>query len=527
MLGRLCQRESALSLYDRRHDECRGACRGTAGLFVCLRLLACFAPLVLPGWAAAAPEPGSELVVEPARVDLIGRNARQQLAVTFRLADGTLRDVTRRCLFTALPGGVVRASASGVVFPEADGQGTVQVAFGDRAALIEVRVSRSRWLRPTALRTDVVPLFSKAGCNMGACHGNLNGKGGFRLSLRGEDPTFDFTSLTHEAGGRRLSVVAPEQSLVLLKPTALVPHEGGRRFDPQSVEAQTLCDWIKSGAVDDKRGAPRVRALEVFPAERILTPGAFEQQLVVTAELDDGTTRDVTRQASYDVSDPTRAEVSLDGLVKASRGCETAVSVRYMNGRGTARLAFLADRPDFVWRGLPANGPFDERVFAKLKAMRINPSGICSDSVFLRRAYLDAIGRLPEPDEARAFLAEQDLRKRAHLVDRLVLRPEFADFWALKWADLLRNEEKTMGEKGAWVLERWLRDQIACDAPLDAMVRRIVAGLGSTWQNPPASFYRTNRDPTTAAESVSQVFLGVRSAVRPLPQSSVRRLDAR
>jgi hypothetical protein len=181
-----------------------------------------------------------------------------------------------------------------------------------------------------------------------------------------------------------------------------------------------------------------------------------------------------------------------------------------MNGRGTARLAFLPARPDFVWRGSPASGPFDQAVFAKLRALRINPSGLCTDSVFLRRAFLDSIGRLPEPGEARLFLADTDRAKRAKLADRLVERPEFADFWALKWADLLRNEEKTMGEKGAWVLERWLRDQIARDVPLDEMARRIVAGVGSTWKNPPASFYRTNRDPMTAAESVSQVFLGYR-----------------
>ena len=226
--------------------------------------------------------------------------------------------------------------------------------------------------------------------------------------------------------------------------------------------------------------------------------------------LTDGTTRDVTRQAAYDVSDPTRAEVSVDGQVHARGACETAVAVRYMNGRATSRLAFLADRPGFVWNGGEPHGTIDTLVFAKLKALRINPSPLCGDSVFLRRAFLDAIGRLPDPAEARAFLESTDPAKRDKLIDRLVDRPEFADFWALKWADLLRNEEKTMGEKGVWVFQRWLRDELARDVPLDAMVRQIVTGLGSTWQNPPASFYRTNRDPMTAAESVGQVFLGIR-----------------
>jgi hypothetical protein len=181
-----------------------------------------------------------------------------------------------------------------------------------------------------------------------------------------------------------------------------------------------------------------------------------------------------------------------------------------MTGRTTSRLAFPPERPDFVWQGARPTHPIDRAVFEKLRAMRLNPSPPAGDSTFIRRAYLDAIGRLPEPRETRAFLAERDPDKRSRLVDGLVERPEFADFWALKWADLLRNEEKTMGEKGAWVLARWLRDRFAGDAPLDETVRQLIGGLGSTWQNPPASFYRTNRDPTTAAESVAQVFLGIR-----------------
>ena len=258
------------------------------------------------------------------------------------------------------------------------------------------------------------------------------------------------------------------------------------------------------------RPRPASKALRVVPAEQILTPGSLTQQLTVTAAFDDGTVRDVTRQAAYDVSDPTRALVSVGGKVHAGGPCETAIAVRFMNGRATSRLAFPADRPGFIWQGREPHGTIDALVFAKLKALRINPSPVAGDSVFLRRAFLDAIGRLPDPEETHAFLRSTDADKRDRIVDCLVERPEFAEFWALKWADLLRNEEKTMGEKGAWVLQRWLRDELAADQPLDAVVRKIVTGLGSTWQNPPASFHRTNRDPTAAAESVGQVFLGIR-----------------
>ncbi len=450
------------------------------------------------------------LAVEPSRVVLVGAVARQQLAVTLRCADGSLQDVTSQCRFAVEPDAIAVVAAGGVVMPRIDGQAVLRVIFRDRSAQVNVRVVNAAAARKASFRTDVSPLLSKAGCNMGACHGNLNGKGGFRLSLRGDDPSFDHQALTRDQSGRRLSPIVPDHSLIVRKPAGESPHEGGRRFRRDSIEAQTLLDWIGSGASDDQHIAPKVTSLRIFPRERTLAPGARDQQLIVTAEFDDGTTRDVSRQATYDVNDPTRVEVSVDGFVHARAACETAVAVRYLTGRGTSRLAFLPDRPGFVWRGLASNGPIDDLIFAKLKALRINPSPVCNDSTFLRRAYLDSIGRLPDPRETREFLDDRSVDKRSRLVDRLVDRTEFADFWALKWADLLRNEEKTMGDKGAWVFQRWLRDQIAMDAPFDELVRRIVAGLGSTWQNPPSSFYRTNRDPMTAAESVSQVFLGIR-----------------
>ena len=230
----------------------------------------------------------------------------------------------------------------------------------------------------------------------------------------------------------------------------------------------------------------------------------------MTATFSDGSKRDVTRQASFDLNDPTQVSVTPDGRVEAKRPIETTVAVRYLGGRGISRLAFLPERTGFVWRDLPENNKLDRLVFAKLKAHKIQPSGQSGDAVFLRRAYLDALGILPTAEEARAFLADPDPDRRSKLVDRLLARPEFADFWALKWADLLRNEEKTMGAKGVWVFQRWLRDQVAADVPLDVFARKLVASTGSNYKNPPSSFYRTNRDPSTATEAFSQVFLGVR-----------------
>ncbi len=225
------------------------------------------------------------LQIEPAQVVLSGNNARQQLAVTMCLQDGSLCDVTSRCRFVVEPSGVAAVTAGGVVVPEAPGHARIRADFGEESAQIEVQVDRDAPKRTASFRTDVVPLLSKAGCNMGTCHGNLSGKGGFRLSLRGDDPAFDHQALTRDLGGRRLSRIAPGCSLIVQKPTGTLAHEGGRRFPLHSTEAKTLLDWIAAGAGDDGAGAPRVKTLRVFPGERVLAPGALDQQLLVNADV--------------------------------------------------------------------------------------------------------------------------------------------------------------------------------------------------------------------------------------------------
>ncbi len=459
------------------------------------------------GHARAADRP-ARIEIEPASIDLAG-DGRRQLVVTARFADGSLRDVTREARYRA-QGDVAGVSPTGVVRSRKDGVGKVVVeAFG---LVAEASVSSRDGARepPASFRLDAAPVLSKAGCNMGACHGNVTGKGGFKLSLRGDDPTSDFVALTRDALGRRVDRAHPEASLIALKPTGRVPHEGGVRFGPDSPEAHAFVRWVAGGATDDRATAPRVVRLRVFPESRYNASPGLTQQLAVTVELSDGSRRDVTRQAAFDVDDPTKVNVSADGLVSRKGPGETTVAVRYATGRAVSRIAFVADRPGFITRAIPDDNPLDRAVFAKLNALKIAPAEPATDAVFLRRAYLDAIGLPPTPEEAKAFLDDPSPERRTKLVDRLLSRPEFADFWALKWADLLRNEEKVMGDKGVWIFQRWLRDQVAADVPLDEFARRIVSARGSTYRNPPASFYRTNGDPQTAAETVGQVFLGVR-----------------
>ncbi|MFO0957729.1 MAG: DUF1549 domain-containing protein [Isosphaeraceae bacterium] len=479
--------------------------------------------LLATPWMAreVGADAGPGLVAEPARIVLVGSDARQQLALTRAEDAGGLHDVTRTARLTIEPSGVARVSPQGLVKPIRDGEATILAEHEGRSIRIPILVRDSAVSRPPSFRRDVMAVLSNSGCNTGPCHGNINGKGGFRLSLRNDDPTFDWLSMTHEGLGRRIDLADPSRSLAVLKPAGLAVHEGGRRFAMDSPEASALIGWIADGARDDGAGAGKLRQLRVRPERLLLSAPDLAQQLVVTAEFADGTSRDVTGLATYEVSDPSRVNVSADGLVTIATPGEAAVSVRYLSGRGTSRLSFVADRPDYAWDGPEPRNALDRAVFDQLRARKIRPSPVANDATLLRRVFLDAIGVLPTPEEARSFLDDPAPDKRARLVDRLLEREEFADFWALKWADLLRNEEKTMGEKGAWAFQRWLREQFLADRPLDAFARDLITGQGSTWQHPSASFHRANRDPESAAEAFGQVFLGVRLQCA-LPQSPVR-----
>jgi hypothetical protein len=362
---------------------------------------------------------------------------------------------------------------------------------------------------PISFRNEVMAVLSKAGCNQGACHGNQNGKNGFRLSLRGDDPAFDFDSLTRDTLGRRVNPQQPAESLLLLKATAMIPHEGGKRFGVDSPEYAIVARWIAEGLQADPPHAPVLKQIEVTPREEIVVEPADHLQLQVRALFSDGSTRDVTRLAVYEPANAV-ATVSPHGEVQRQQRGETTVLVRYLDQRTPVQLAFIPARPQFVWPNLPETNYVDRHVFAKLRVLRMLPSPVCSDSVFLRRAYLDTLGILPTAEETRAFLSDARPDKRTRLIDRLLERPEFADFWALKWSDVLRNEEKTLDRKGVQAFHQWIRQAIAEGKPLNQFARELVAAQGSTYSNPPANYYRSLRDPQTRAEATAQVFLGIR-----------------
>ncbi len=359
-----------------------------------------------------------------------------------------------------------------------------------------------------SFHNEVMAVLSRAGCNQGTCHGNLNGKGGFKLSIRGERIQEDFNTIVRSDGARRVDRIDAANSLLLLKPTMTIPHEGGRRFRPGDREYQILRDWIAGGMPFDD-DAPTVTSLNVSPTEAYLDPANPAVRLTATATFSDGTQRDVTDLCVFEPSS-LLAETDADGTVTLTGPGEVTVAVRYLARQVPVRLVLVPDRPDFAWQAPPPANYIDELVFTKLKRLKVNPSPVCDDATFLRRASLDLTGMLPTPAESRAFLSDSSPDKRLRLVDRLLAGPEFAMFWGLKWSDLVRAEEKTLDEKGVAVYVDWIRNSIAENKPLDEFARDLVTGRGSTYDTPPANFYRAMRDPITRAESVAQLFLGVR-----------------
>ena len=364
--------------------------------------------------------------------------------------------------------------------------------------------------RPVSFQNDVMAVLSRAGCNAGACHGNLNGKGGLKLSLRGEDAELDRAALTRGMLGRRIDPQNPESSLLLKKASGAVPHEGGIRFGAGSTDYAILRAWIAAGGSADKAMTPKPTALALNGTSHILIEPTARVQLAALATFDDGSTRDVTGLATYEVTSVGTFKVTPAGEVIREQLGEAVVLVRYLHLQVPVRVAFLPDRPVPDFTKLPKNNAIDGLVYADLLPLRIRPADLSTDSVFLRRVYLDTCGIVPTADECRAFLADAAPDKRAKLIDSLLKRPEFDSYWAQKWADLLRNEEKTLDRKGVQVFHRWIKNWVAADKPLNDFAREILAARGSTYASPPANFYRAIRDPYQRAESVAQVFLGLR-----------------
>ncbi|MBI1915842.1 MAG: DUF1553 domain-containing protein [Planctomycetes bacterium] len=460
-------------------------------------------------WCAAGSAAADfrRLSVLPAEVNLPDARSRQQLLVTAHGADGYLHDVTRSAEFESADPGVARVD-KGVVRPGRKGTTLVRVRGPGGTTEVKVTVGDPAAARPVSFVNEVMAVLGKAGCNAGACHGHNSGKGGFKLSLRGYDPLADHQALTHPSHGR-IDLKQPDESLILAKPTGRVSHRGGKRFAADSDFHETLRRWVAEGAKADVGRAVRLQRIEVLPGRRVVPRAGEEQQLVVLAHFADGSVRDVTELAVYELSNEGVVEVSPHGLVKCKREGEAAVFVRFLGEMGLSRFVVIRHRPDFKWPDPPANNFIDRHLHAKLKEIQVLPSGPCTDAEFLRRASLDAVGLPPPADEVRAFLADARPDKQRRKIDELLDREEFGDVWALYWLELSGTTESgdSARFKGMWTLSFWLKDAINRNLPYDRFVRALLTTKGGSLEKPAMTF-GFNRLPK--AEVVPQLFLGVR-----------------
>lgn len=355
---------------------------------------------------------------------------------------------------------------------------------------------------------DVLPALTKLGCNAGACHGSFQGRGGLTLSLWGFDPEADYRQLVADARGRRVFTAAPERSLMLRKPTMAVPHGGGRRLSAGTEPYDILRRWIAEGAEKSPTADLRVVKLDVSPSELLLSVGQ-SAALQVRATWSDGHVQDATRWAQFETKSDQTAAVSTDGKITASASGRTAIMVRFQGQVTAASVTVPYGQEVKLDVFVPANF-IDSLTVAEWKKLGLSPAAVCDDAEFVRRVSLDLIGTLPTVDEARAFLASTEPDKRAKLIDRLLARPEYADYWAIKWSDLLRAHRRALGEKGLASFNGWLKQSLRENRPWDAVVRELLTAQGNLYTTGPVAFYFVNPTPQELAEATAQVFLGVR-----------------
>lgn len=450
--------------------------------------------------------------VVPQRALLRGPDSVQQLAVEGLFLDKTRHDRTAEAVFVSSNPEVATVDSSGTISARGDGSATVAVRVGTHKAAVPVVVKDFQAGLPINFANQVVPIFTKLGCNSGGCHGKSSGQNGFRLSLLGFEPTVDFETLVKEDRGRRVFPAAPDRSLVLLKATAKVPHGGGRKMDADSHEYRVVSRWIKAGMPFGKDSDPTVARIEVFPDARVMPRGA-KQQIVVTAHYTDGATEDVTRWAQYQSNDTEVASVADGGRVETRElSGQAAVMARYQGQVAVFRAAVPLGVPIAKYPDFPAENVIDSAALSHWKALGIVPSETCTDPEFIRRASLDITGTLPTAAEVKAFVAETAPGKRARLVDRLIDRPEYASYFAIKWSDVLRNkrENNEAFQRGTFTFYDWIRESLARNVPYDRFVREILAASGTPETAPPVQWYRRLRQTDAFVDDTAQVFLGMR-----------------
>lgn len=467
---------------------------------------------LLAGLAVPADSPFARIEVAPAEVRINGSDGLAQVVVTGIDARGEPVDLTPSARYAMADATIARVEPGGLVRPSKDGRTALTIKAGGKTATVPVVVADMANARPVHFVGEVVPILTKFGCNAGGCHGKSTGQNGFKLSLLGFDPRSDFDALVREGRGRRVFPPEPRQSLFLRKPTASIPHGGGRRFAVGSPEYQTIARWVGQGTPFAAGKEPKLLRVDVEPARRVI-PRNGTQQLRVTAHYDDGTANDVTRLTQYQSNAADLAIVGGTGVVEALDGVgEAAIMARFGGLVGVSRATIPLTREPAHWTEPRSSNPIDPLVFRKLRELGVEPSGPCTDAEFARRSSLDICGVLPDPAEVAAFEKDADPEKRAKWVDGLIERPEYADLFAMKWSAILKNK-RALGppsQAGTFAFHGWIRQSIAENKPYDRFVAEIVAARGEPSVNPAVLWYRQVDTLEARVDDTAQLFLGMR-----------------
>jgi hypothetical protein len=465
----------------------------------------------------------------PSEVTIRGRDELQQLVVTGHYANGGVRDLTSSVVYLAADQQVAQVDETGLLTSISDGSTTVSAKYEGKSVLIRVTVTDAERPQRINFTNDIVPIFSKLGCNAGACHGKSSGQNGFKLSLLGFEPQVDYDALSRESRGRRVFPGAVDRSLLLMKASGAVPHGGGVRLPADSRDYQIIARWIRGGMPFGEATDAVVVGITVAPQHR-LVGRTSSQQITVTAHYSDGTSRDVTADAEYHSNDPELLEVYGSGLVKTNHlPGDGAVMARYLGHVAVFRATIpLTHQPDAqarssnespsLARRVSVRNFIDEHIFDKLDQLGIPPAELCTDGEFLRRASIDICGTLPTAEEVRQFLADSDPNKREKLIDRLLQRPEYASYFALKWGDILRNRQRGLvgvggGSGRTYGFHKWIRDSLESNKPYDAFVREILTARGTMYGDnghPAVGWYNVLKTPQAMVDDTAQIFLGTR-----------------
>ena len=477
-----------------------------------MRSLLLLAPALLLTLSMASEDRPVKAIhhASPETVQLSGPYDSVQLVLTGSNADGNAVDWTRSAELISEPH-LVQIDDRRHIRPLAEGQEVLVFRQGEVDIEVSVEVTGLDHSPRVSFVRDVAPALSRLGCNAGTCHGSANGQNGFKLSLRGYDPLADHLALTSDLAGRRVDRVSPRDSLFLTKSTSHVPHEGGQVLDPESPAHRLLLSWIEQGAalVEDD---PRPVSLRVVPEEATIPVAGMGQQFAVLATFSDGTLRDVTAQAFLESGDPEVVTMDKRGLGTALRRGESPILVRYEGNYAAARLVVMGDRSGWSYEKTPIFNWIDTLVHSKLRTLRSKPGEVCTDAEFLRRVSLDLTGKLPEAEAVRVFLMDSrpSQTKRLELIDRLLGSTAYVDHWTNRWASLMQVNSKYLGQQGVIHWRDWIRAQVASNTPYDQFVHKMLGSKGTTRDQPQSAFWRVQREPDLAMESVTQLFLGVR-----------------